>query len=141
MKEETKKIKYAIIGERRSRKFLADEELKTATFADLYSAGWTLADLGFSSKKEYEENQDKETEYYSVVYWNGNNWKTDIWAREEVHFENGLIKELENPNPAFYFRYAITLDDGEEINVYQSNMSGGLSPYCIEVTELLDFSL
>ena len=130
--------------------YVEEEKIKQATITDMLNADWSLDDCGLIGEGENEDGEsifsshdfegnktldeikeeDIETSWYAISYWDGNNWQINII--EYYNTEEMTIEELENPSPLYYFQYELIKEDGEKIKVYQSNMSGHLSPYYIE---------
>ena len=121
------------------------EKLSEATCQELIENGWSHDDVGgYTIENMDEENEkyiDDETgeeidlseetvdDLYSISYWDGSNWKTDIFGRDDFEEIEITLERLEDPNPAYYFRYNIIFSDGESIEATDSNMSGSFSPY------------
>jgi len=149
-------MELAIINNGNEVKYLDPEELKTSTLQDWKDAGYGYGDIGvnesgeygeekftadwFDGEKDWEEIANEEIDdHYCVRYWDGNNWKIEIIPTELVAFDNFLIKDMEDPNPTYYFRYFLTrISTGEQVVCTKSNMSGSISPYYEKDDEELD---
>lgn len=143
--DEKKYTEMAVFMIDNHRSFCNTDEIEHATFDDMFEAGYSKDDCGltyegddedgnelfsgydFDGKKTIEEIREIEIDWYRIRYWDGNNWKCDVF--ETYTTVNAIIHELEDPSPAFYFNYELELEDGEKVKCTTSNTSGSISPY------------
>jgi len=138
----------AIITTENEEWYTEESNISTATLGDMIDADWGYddcgleedgenengemlftSDLDFDGKLTTEELKDIETGWFKVSYWDGNNWKKDIfeyYTTEEMIIESDTEKE---PEPKWNFCYKITRANGDIMEATQSNCSGSLSPY------------
>lgn len=138
----------AIITTEDEELYLEEKHIRRATFEDFMDCDWSFDDMGleevgenengdelytsvydFEGKKTWKEIMDISTDWFCVPYWDGNNWKVDVYenySTEEMIIERDTESE---PDPVWSFCYKITRADGSIINATQSNCSGSISPY------------
>ena len=90
--------------------FILSEDLKKATIGDLLNADYSedvcgIKELedGTYDVEDYGIMSDEEMRkievpcFYCVSYWDGNNWRYDVYdAKRNIHEQNGLIKLKNN---------------------------------------------
>jgi len=149
-----KQKKIVIKGSDGRRRLLDPEEVELATYGDYFVAGYGADDLGltkvgetddgeplyegvdFDGQKTKEELEGIETVGKVVRYWDGNNWRIDIYEEEELDdIIEVEIDYLDLPSPAYSYPYQVTFLDGEKAKFEESNVSGSISPYLVEVNE------
>ena len=129
----------------RKNAFVEAEELKVCTYADLIRAGYDDDFLNIYLDEEQDNYIDKgskaiidiQTEFpvkmFKVEYVNGNNFVIDIFDENEVYDSGeGLIDRNydKESDPLYAYHYFISFVEGLSITeCYQSNVSGGISPY------------
>ena len=135
---------YKITDETTGTRISTDlNEFHHASIQNMLDADFSQEDLGIHMDEdgEYCDNENGEIidpdfelveGYTAIAYWTGNEWKTEVFESflvEEIEIES---EGLEDPNPAYYFRYLITFQDGQKREFTSSNMSGNLSPFISE---------
>jgi hypothetical protein len=129
------------------RRWIKESEIARATFRHWDEAGFTKNDMGlknvgenedgeelfesldgdFDGQKTFDEIMDEKTDWWAVKYWDGNNYHTLVF--EYYSTIEAEIEKLDNPSPAYYFRWNLHFTDGEIVFCTTSNMSGSLSPF------------
>jgi len=151
-----KQKKIILEGSDGRRRLLDPEKVEQATYGDYFAEGYGADDLGltkvgetdegepvyegvdFDGQKTKEELENIETMGKVVRYWDGNNMQRDIYAETENELNNIVeveIEPLDPPSPAYFYPYQVTFPDGEKAEFAESNMSGSISPYLVEVDE------